>query len=108
MAPALAGHGIEIASWAPATGPGAPDEYEALEAALDWAGLIVLRRSYRTAHVCVECRARSFDRAEMRGHAASTGHSVMQEPQAAQSAVMEWAMVILQGNGLYELSLTQT
>ena len=83
MAPALAGHGIEIASWAPATGPGAPDEYEALEAALDWAGLIVLRRSYRTAHVCVECRARSFDRAEMRGHAASTGHSVVESPFAA-------------------------
>jgi hypothetical protein len=83
MAPALAGLGLEIASWAPATGPDAPDEFEALEAALSWAGVVVLRRSYMTAHVCVECRARSFDRREIREHAAASGHAVVESPFAA-------------------------
>jgi hypothetical protein len=83
MAPALARLGVEIASWAPATGPDAPDEFEALEAALSWAGVVVLRRSYVTAHVCVECRVRSFDRREIRDHAAATGHTVVESPFAA-------------------------
>jgi hypothetical protein len=83
MAPALAAMGVEIASWAPSVGPDAPDEFEALEAALSWAGVVVLRRSYRTAHACVECRARSFDRGEIREHGAASGHAIVEAPFAA-------------------------
>jgi glycosyltransferase involved in cell wall biosynthesis len=90
VAPALAGHGIELVSRSPADMPAGSDatrsnadgEFEALEAALAWSDVVVLRRSYRTAHVCLGCPVRTFDRAEIRAHAAATGHSTVESPFA--------------------------
>jgi glycosyltransferase involved in cell wall biosynthesis len=82
VAPSLARLGVELTSWAPPTGPAAQDEFAAFEAALAPADVLVLRRSYRTSHTCLGCPFRTFDRAEIRTHAAETDDDVVESPFA--------------------------
>jgi glycosyltransferase involved in cell wall biosynthesis len=80
--PVLAQRGIELATWSgpPPEAAGA-DEFDELSAVLGWANVVVLRRTYRTIHACLGCDFRTFDRAEIRGHAASD-HEVVESPFA--------------------------
>ena len=80
VAPSLASHGVELVSWSPASSPDAPDEFAAFETALGWADVVVMRRTYRTAHVCLDCPVRGYDVAEMRAHAAAFGHAIVEAP----------------------------
>ena len=80
VAPSLAGHGVELVSWSPASSPDAPDEFAAFETALGWADVVVMRRTYRTVHVCLDCPVRVYDRGEIRDHAAASGHQTVEAP----------------------------
>ena len=82
VAPSLADRGVELVSWSPADSPGATDEFAALEAALSWPDVVVLRRTYRTAHVCMDCSIRTFDRALIRSHTEAAGHRTVESPFA--------------------------
>ena len=86
VAPSLARRGVELRSWSPAADAAdtanSDDEFAELERALGWAGVVVLRRSYRTYHACSACAARTGDRAEIREHARLTGHDVVESPFA--------------------------
>jgi glycosyltransferase involved in cell wall biosynthesis len=82
MAPALAAHAVDLTCWAPADVPDPAAEFDMLEAALSLADVLVLRRSYRTYHSCLNCAIRTLDRAAIRDHARSAKHEVVESPFA--------------------------
>jgi glycosyltransferase involved in cell wall biosynthesis len=83
MRPALARLGIELVCWTPPDPAVEADPFAAVEAALDWSDVVVLRRHYRTWHACLVCGRRTLDAAEASGHARETGHSVVLTPYSA-------------------------
>ena len=80
--PALLRLGVELVCWAPPPVEEVGGDLEAFEAVLRWSHVVVLRRWYRTVHTCPDCSARTFDRAEIRAHAVSTGHQTVESPFA--------------------------
>jgi hypothetical protein len=83
MIPALAGHGVELVNWTPPEPTPGSDAFDALEAAVGRADVVVLRRFYRTWHACPACRLRTLDTAEAVSHGAAPGHSVVLAPYFA-------------------------
>jgi hypothetical protein len=83
MTPALAGHGVELASRTPGVPADGDDPFAELEAALGPADVVVLRRHYRTWHACLLCGLRTLDAVEARLHGGSTGHEVVLAPYSA-------------------------
>jgi hypothetical protein len=83
MIPALAGHGVELVNWTPPEPAPGNDAFDALEAAVGWADVLVLRRFYRTWHACLACRLRTLDTAEAVSHGTASGHSVLLAPYFA-------------------------
>ncbi len=80
--PALLGLGVELVSWSPPPVEEVGDDLAAFVAMVRWSQVVVLRRWYRTVHSCPDCSASTFDRAEIRAHATSTGHQTVESPFA--------------------------
>ena len=81
FAPALAERGIELTTWSgPSPEAVGADEFDELQSVLGWAQVVVLRRTYRTAHACLGCALRTYDRVEIRAHASTSGHEVVESP----------------------------
>jgi hypothetical protein len=83
LIPALAGHGVELVNWTPPEPTPGSDVFDALDAAVGRADVVVLRRFYRTWHACVSCRLRTLDTAEAIAHGTVAGHSVVLAPYFA-------------------------
>ena len=81
--PELAGHGVELATWTPGDPDALAAPFDALEAVIGWADVVVLRRHYRTWHACLGCGLRTLDAAEARSHGSGPGHSVVLAPYFA-------------------------
>ncbi len=83
MIPALAANSVELVNWTPPEPAPGSDAFDALEAAVGRADVVVLRRFYRTWHACLACRLRTLDTAEAASHGTAAGHSVVLAPYFA-------------------------
>lgn len=88
LVPGLARQAIELVSWTPGDPTAEVDPFGAIEAAVGWSDVLVLRRHYRTWHACVVCGFRTLEPAEARGHGAKSEHSVVPAPYFAVRALV--------------------
>jgi glycosyltransferase involved in cell wall biosynthesis len=88
LVPELAKHEIELVSWTPGDPTAEVDPFGAMDAAVGWSDVLVLRRHYRTWHACYACGFRTLDPAEARVHGAKADHSVVPAPYFAVRALV--------------------
>jgi glycosyltransferase involved in cell wall biosynthesis len=88
MIPELARHAIELVSWTPGDPTAEVDPFGAMEAAVGWSDVLVLRRHYRTWHACYACGFRTLVHVEARVHGTMAGHSVVPAPYFAVRALV--------------------
>jgi glycosyltransferase involved in cell wall biosynthesis len=88
MIPELARHAIDLVSWTPGDPTVEVDPFGAMEAAVGWSDVLVLRRHYRTWHACYACGFRTLDPAEARVHGGTAEHSVVPAPYFAVRALV--------------------
>jgi glycosyltransferase involved in cell wall biosynthesis len=77
LVPELARHALELVSWTPGDPATEEGSLDALEAAIGWSDVVVLRRYYRTWHACLGCGLRTLDTAEAKSHGSGAGHGMV-------------------------------
>ena len=80
LIPELARHGVDLVSWTPGDPAADENPFESLQAAIDPADVVVLRRQYRSWHACIGCGLRTADTALAVAHGGTAGHSVVLAP----------------------------
>jgi glycosyltransferase involved in cell wall biosynthesis len=81
--PHLAKHAVVLVNWTPAEPTVDAGPLEALEAAIGWSDVVVLRRHYRTWHSCLACGFRTMDAAEAGAHGNVARHAIVLAPYFA-------------------------
>ena len=88
LVPELAKRAIELVSWTPGDPTAEVDPFGAMEAAVGWSDVLVLRRHYRTWHACIVCGFRTLEPADARAHDGKSEHSVVTAPYFAVRALV--------------------
>ena len=78
--PDLARHDVELVNWTPGEPTADDGSLQALEAAIGWSDVLVLRRHYRTWHSCLACGMRTMDAGEAGAHGRAAGHPIVLAP----------------------------